>query len=116
MGLRKALLFSIQILTLTIVFISSAWIKVGLYAEEEFMRDFFLYLYGILPNVFFFWMLPFILTFCSSIATYRISGMAGMISVMLIFSGAFLFNTLVGNIALILGCIIGVFAPLRGQV
>jgi hypothetical protein len=113
MNLRKVVLSIVKELLLVLVFLSAAWINVGLYQNETFLRGFFLYAYSLLPNIFLFWMLPFFIISFSIIISYFMGGFSELLALILVFVGEPFRYSFPGIIMILIGITIAVFPPIR---
>jgi hypothetical protein len=113
MELRKIGLFLFNELILIIVFLNGIWIRLGIYPEEETWKPVFLSLYNLLQNSYLFWLMPFLLLFPSMLGSYFIGGWLGLIAISLAFLSGYFLNSSFSMILLLIGIILGSFAPLR---
>jgi hypothetical protein len=113
MNLRKIVISFAKEFLLALVFLSAAWINVGLDQNETFLRGFFLYVYSLLSNTFFFWILPFLIISFSMMILYFIGRFSGLAALILVFIGESFRYSLPGIVMILIGTTIVIFPPVR---
>jgi hypothetical protein len=113
MNLRKAFQFLAQEFILLLVFLSVAWLSAGTNPNESFLRGIFSYIYNLFPVTFFFWTLPALIIFFSIAVSYHISGLPGIIALIMVFFGELFKSSIAGIVLFLIGMFIGMFASMR---
>jgi len=113
MNLRKIVISFVKEFLLALVFLSAAWINLGLDQNETFLKGFFLYVYSLLSNTFLFWILPFLIISFSMIIFYFIGRFLGLAALILVFVGEYFRYSLPGIVMILIGTIIVIFPPVR---
>jgi len=113
MSLKRIALPFIHEVVLGVVFLSSIWIRLGLYLEEGFWKLILLSIYSLFQNPYFFWLMPFFMLFVSILCSYFIGGWLGLLAISFVFLGGYFINNFFSVMLILIGIILGFFAPLR---
>jgi hypothetical protein len=111
--LRKMAVPLARELLLAVVFLSAAWISVGLDPNENFLRGFFLYAYSLVPIAFLFWVIPFFIVSFSIMTSYFTGGFLRLLPLVLVFVGEIFKYSLAGVVIILIGIVITIFPPIR---
>lgn len=114
MSLQKTGLSIVHEIIMVIVLLCSFWINLGVNPQLKLLEglsSLINKLLAVLQFPYAFWFIPIFVLLFSVMVSFRISGWLGLLSLTLVFVGGIFIENLFSIVLIVMGMILGLFAP-----